>query len=99
MTGNEIATRADIEQIHQRLDNLFTILSGMQSNAPDRELTLDQAAAFLSVSTATVKRKCPAGIYPGTRKSLTRGRLSASVRRFRHSLCITNVERKRGERD
>ena len=56
MTGNEIATRADIEQIHQRLDNLFTILSGMQSNTSDRELTLDQAAAFLSVSTATVKR-------------------------------------------
>lgn len=56
MTLNEIATRADIEQIHQRLDSLFTILSGMQSNAPDRELTLDQAAAFLSVSTATVKR-------------------------------------------
>lgn len=56
MTTNEIATRADIEQIHQRLDSLFTILSGMQSNAPDRELTLDQAAAFLSVSTATVKR-------------------------------------------
>ena len=56
MTTNEIATRADIEQIHQRLDNLFTILSGMQSNTSDRELTLDQAAAFLSVSTATVKR-------------------------------------------